>query len=352
MRILIIGAGAIGSLLGAKLALAGHTVVLVGRQPLVEAVRTSGLALSTPDGVTQIASVAAAESVADALAADDRFDLALLTVKAYDTEAVSDELRGVQRAHEFPPVLTLQNGVGNEEALAAALGADRVLSGAINTPVSVPAPGRVEVHRASYRIGLAPMAASALVEIAAETLSEAGFAVSRFADYRGLKWTKLLMNMLANASSAILDWTPAEVMAHPVSARLEAIAWQEALAVMAALRVRPVLLAGYPFPILAPVARSLPATWLARALRGFVSGGRGSKMPSLHIALIRGQPSEVGWLNGAVSQRGLALTIPTPVNACFNNLVAELTERQVNPATYRDDPDRLAAMCDRRQSPA
>ncbi len=55
-----------------------------------------------------------------------------------------------------------------------------------------------------------------------------------FTDYRRLKWSKLLMNLLANAQCAILDWTPAQVMADPTASRLEALAWQEAFAVMAA----------------------------------------------------------------------------------------------------------------------
>ena len=121
------------------------------------------------------------------------------------------------------------------------------------------------------------------------------------------------MNILANASCAILDWTPAHVMADPVASRLEARAWQEALAVMACLGVRPVTLAGYPFPLLAPVARRLPPDWLARGLRGTVSGARGDKMPSLHIALGVGRPSEVDWLNGAVARYGAQAGVPTPV---------------------------------------
>ena len=127
----------------------------------------------------------------------------------------------------------------------------------------------------------------------ADSLARAGFTVSLYTDYRGLKWTKLLMNILANAACAILDWTPAQVMGDPETAALEARAWQETLAVMSRRQIHVVALAGYPFPLFAPLARRLPPAWLARVLRGFVSGGRGSKMPSLQIALSSGKPSEV-----------------------------------------------------------
>ncbi|PKO21924.1 MAG: 2-dehydropantoate 2-reductase [Chloroflexi bacterium HGW-Chloroflexi-1] len=354
MRVLVIGAGAVGSLLGARLALAGHAVTLVGRPALVEAVRGRGLTLIEPDGCRRAAEVAVVGDIAAAFAESAHkpgfsekpglypfYDLALVTVKAYDTATVIVELTAATRTP--PPLLTLQNGVGNEEALAAAVGADRVLAGALNTPVSVPAPGHVQVHRPTYKIGLAPVAAGAAVDAVAAALTGAGFTVGCFADYRGLKWTKLLMNILANASSAILDWTPAQVMADPVASRLEAGAWQEALAVMAASAIRPVALAGYPFPLLAPLARRLPVAWLARGLRGFVAGGRGSKMPSLHAALNAGKRSEVGWLNGAVTRYGREAGVATPINARLTDILTASTEGRAVWDDYRGRPERLEA---------
>ena len=162
-------------------------------------------------------------------------------------------------ARQIPPLLTLQNGVGNEEALAEAFGADRIISGAIDTPVSVPAAGQVQVHRERFKAGVAPVGQGAPAAQAAGLLRDAGFTMDLFTDYRSLKWSKLLMNLLANAQCAILDWTPAQVMADPVASRLEALAWQEAFAVMAAKGIRPVAMAGYPLPLLAPIIRRLPA---------------------------------------------------------------------------------------------
>ncbi|MCX7707204.1 MAG: hypothetical protein N2204_04275, partial [Anaerolineae bacterium] len=148
MRVLVIGAGAVGSFIGARLALAGHEVTLVGRPALVEAVRGGGLTLIEPDGSRRTADVTAVPDIADAFAAisgsdepglpSETYGLALITVKAYDTAAVIAELA---TAVAVPPLLlTLQNGVGNEEALAEAFGSHRVVAGAIDTPISVPAP--------------------------------------------------------------------------------------------------------------------------------------------------------------------------------------------------------------------
>lgn len=351
MRILIIGAGAVGSFIGARLALAGYEVTLVGRPALVAAVSAEGMTLIEPSGARQTAQVAAVSSIAVALAGPHSgatsastapYDLALLTVKAYDTAATIAEIQATRA--QIPPLVTLQNGVGNEEALAEAFGAQQIIAGAIDTPVSVPAAGQVQIHRSRFRAGLAPVGHAAPLNQTAALLRAAGFDVQVFADYRALKWTKLLLNLPANAQCAILDRTPAQVMADPMAARLEARAWQEALAVIAHLNIRPVALAGYPLPLLAPLARRLPPNWLAVGLRQLVAGGRGSKMPSLHIALAEGKRSEVAWLNGAVVRFGREACVPTPVNTAFTDVLLALTAGQVGRAEYRGHPEKLAAL--------
>jgi 2-dehydropantoate 2-reductase len=133
-------------------------------------------------------------------------------------------------------------------------------------------------------------------------------------------------------------------MADPTAARLEALAWQEAFSVMAARGIRPVAIAGYPLPLLAPFVRRLPASWLARGLRGFVSGGRGSKMPSLHVALAGGKRSEVGWLNGAVARYGLTAGVPTPANRTLTGTLMALTSGETRQEEWRARPNALAAL--------
>ena len=348
MRVLIIGAGAVGTFVGARLALGGHDVTLVGRTGLAEAVRVGGLTLIEPSGSRHTTAVHAVADIAAAFTGSPSasssaspYDLALVTVKAYDTAGVIAELRAID-ARQLSPLLTLQNGVGNEEALVGAFGAAQIVSGAIDTPVSVPAPGQVQVHRERFKAGVAPVGQGAPVAAAAGLLQDAGFTTSLFADYRRLKWSKLLMNLLANAQCAILDWTPARVMADPTAARLEALAWQEAFAVMAAQGIRPVAMAGYPLPLLAPFVRRLPATWLARGLKGFVAGGRGSKMPSLHVALAAGRHSEVGWLNGAVAGYGRGAGVPTPVNDTLTDVLTTLSNGGAGREEWRGRPETIA----------
>jgi len=338
VQILIIGAGAVGSFIGARLALAGNRITLVGRPSIVEVAQRTGIRLVEPEGERQTPPLHAFTTLAEAFAAS-QVDLAILTVKAFDTTAVIDELRAA--VPEPPPLLSLQNGVGNEELLAKAFGPNRIIAGAIDTPLSLGAQGVVTAHRSRYRAGLAPVGPGAPVAETAALLGAAGLSVDRFVDYRRLKWSKLLLNLPANATCAILDWTPAQVMSNRGIAQLEARAWQEAFRVMAALRIRPVRLARYPLPLLAPLVPVLPASWLARGLATTVSGGRGSKMPSLHVALSAGKRSEVPWLNGAVAQAGAKAGIPTPVNDVLTSVLNALTRTPDDWNAWRNQPERL-----------
>lgn len=340
-RVLVIGAGAVGSWTGARLALSGARVTLVGRGPLVEAARSSGLRLSEPEGERQTRPLAAYAALGEALNAAE-YDLAILTVKAYDTAFVLSEIAATGVAP--PPVLSLQNGIGNEEALVAALGSDKVLAGAIETPLSVPQPGTVIAHRSRYRAGLAGIGPAAPVAEATAALARAGLSVDRFEDYRRLKWSKLLLNLPANAACAILDWTPAQLMAHPATAELEARGWQEAFRTMRAQGIAPVSLAGYPLSALAPLVPRLPASLLARGLRRTVAGGRGSKSPSLREALAAGKRSEVAWLNGAVAAAGVTARVPTPVNHALTDVLSAISQGRDDWSYWRDQPQRLTTL--------
>ncbi len=343
MRILIIGAGAIGCLVGGKLALTGQQVTLVGRAHTVAAVQEQGLQLVDSRGHHRIAEIRAVESIAAALAADS-YDLAVLTVKSYDTAAAIDEICQVARG-AAPPVLSLQNGVGNEDALAAGLGGANVIAGVITTPVTVLGPASVQVDKPAYSLGISPWQADvppALLDGARAALSAAGFSVKRYPDAQSMKWTKLLMNMMGNATCAILDMPPEQAFADNVLVDLEIDAWREALAVMQAAGVRPANLGGYPFRLLAAPIRTLPKPLLRSILRGKVGGARGGKMPSLHIDLHSGRKrNEVAWLNGAVVKKGEEVGVSTPVNRMLTDVLLRLIDDAERRARWRHNQARM-----------
>ena len=358
MNILVIGAGAIGCLVGGKLAQSGQTVTLVGRPRLCAAIQQRGLILRTRAGDTVVRTLQAVESIAAAFAPALSssgasslkilpYNLAILTVKSYDTATALNELTAALATHQLAPptMLSLQNGVGNEQAIAAAVGAERVIAGSITTPVSVPEPGIIHIEKPHHVVGISAWQGDpALVATIAAILSDAGFDTRIYPNAASMKWTKLLMNMVGNASSAILDESPAQLFRDPVLVDMEIAAWREALAVMRGLGVAPVNFGSYPFRWLAPLIRFAPNALLRPFLRSRVGGARGNKLPSLHIDLHHNKgKSEVDWLNGAVVRAGQQVSIATPVNAWLMDTLTALVNDPAARADWRKNHGRLVA---------
>ena len=336
MNTLIVGAGAIGCLVGGKLAQSGSSVTLAGRERFVAAVQANGLQIVDEmgshriDDITAVDSIAAAYGIPDSSRSDpastavsfpeDGYDVVIFTVKSYDTAGALAELLDAleESDNNLPAVFSLQNGVGNEEALAEAMHPENVIAGTITTPVSVLGPGHIRVDKPKYVVGISPWDLgnrSAPFLTLRQALLDSGFDVTEFADARGMKWTKLLMNMIGNATSAILDATPEQVFQDSDLVDLEIEAWREAFCVMSALGIESVDLESYPFAKLAPWIRRTPKAVLRPILRRQVGGARGGKMPSLHIDLYSDKgKSEVEWLNGAVVKQALHAGIRTPIN--------------------------------------
>jgi 2-dehydropantoate 2-reductase len=347
LDILIIGAGAIGALVGAKLAQAGHTVTLVGRPRFVAAVAQRGLLLQDEHGRHQILGTTPAVSVAEAFSSQETYDFTVLTVKSYDTATAVKELTQASPASTWPTVVSLQNGVGNEESIAQELGPASVIAGTITTPVSTVGSASMQVEKADYCVGLSPWhpAVSSVAYAAVQSaLTEAGFSVTPYADARSMKWTKLLMNMVGNATCAILDMPPDQVFADRLTANLEIEAWRETFAVIRKAGIAPANIGSYPFTLLAPMIRTMPLPILRRALRNSVGKARGGKMPSLHIDLENGRShSEVCWLNGATVRKGEEVGVATPVNRMLTEVLLRLVQNPSERDVWRHNPERLGA---------
>lgn len=335
--ILIYGAGAVGQFVGGTLALAGHDVTLLARPALREALGRGPLTIEREGAETLAVPVVAIGAVDESPRPPQ---LVILTVKSYDTAGALPDLRRLVAGGAT--VLTLQNGVGNEEALVAALGADAVRAGAITISVSAPQPGRVMRHTAKGGLGFAPLAGSGQdVEPLRALFAGTGLPVVTARTHRVLKWSKLLLNMLANAQSALLDLPPAALFADARLFAVERRAFLEARAVMRAAGIGLIDLPAYPVRALA-AAMALPPPLSRRLLAARVGGGRGAKMPSLwnDLAANKGR-SEAPWYNGAVVDLGARLGAPTPVNATLTRLLVAATADPDARSPFRGRPERL-----------
>jgi 2-dehydropantoate 2-reductase len=215
MRILVFGAGAVGSALGGMLASAGHAVTLLGRSAHMTAVRERGLAIEGIWGSHHVRVAATAGSCEEL--AGCPFDLVLVTVKSYDTASAAEAWRAL--GHAGVSIVSIQNGHGNTETLEAALGAGLVFGARIITGVEQPEPGRVVVTVSADDIRLGPPRGEpewmGRAREIADIFRDAGVPVSATDQFRAYLWSKILYNCALNPLGALLRATYGELANDP-----------------------------------------------------------------------------------------------------------------------------------------
>jgi 2-dehydropantoate 2-reductase len=336
MKFLCFGVGAIGTYIGGSLAASGQSVVFIDRPGVADLVRQRGLHLRYRDQEKGVNQPEVVGSLDEAMSRGP-FDAAILAVKSFDTSAVMNDAR---RFHEqMPAVLCLQNGVENETRIAEALGPEKVVFGTVTTAIGRGELGSITVEKLRG-VGVAvnhPLG-SGLVN----ALNAAGLKAKGYPDGPSLKWSKMLTNLLANASSAILDMSPAEIYSHPGLYRIEIKMYLEALAVMAAQSIEVCDLPGTPVRLLTWIIRSLPSAFSRPLLIQSLGRGRGGKMPSFHIDLYSGRGnSEVDFLNGAVVRFGSRFRVATPINHWLNQTLLAMTSGTMAKAEYARQPKKF-----------
>ena len=340
MNILVVGAGAIGGFIGGKLAAQYH-VTLFDRAPLVDAVRARGLRLVESEAEATVSNLAAFTTLDEIFAQMPRFDLAIVCVKAFDTPTAIQSLRPY--ADRIDRFLTPQNGVSNEDLLGAAFGRSKIISGTVLNPIAVPEIGVVRLEKAGRGIGLAQVESS--IAACVEVIRATQLPVRTYGDYRAMKWSKLILNLIGNATSAILDMPTRETFADRRVFKIEVALLREALAVMRAQSIGTVDLPGSPVRLLAFGIRFAPSFVLQRILQPMVAGGRGDKPPSLLVDMRSGKTqSEIDELNGAVVRAGETIGVKTPVNAALVGIMHDLLEGKADRAEWRRNVDRLVQL--------
>jgi len=336
LQVLSFGAGAIGTYIGGSLALQGHRVIFLERPEVAEELSQRGLQLTINDRTHAIPSPLVAGSLSQALDLGP-LDVALFALKSFDTGPALEMIAPL--ADRFPPVLCLQNGVDNESALAEILGSNKVIAGSVTSAIGRRAAGNIILERLR---GMGVAVGHPLSERLVDALSQAGLNARLYPEPASMKWSKMLTNLLANASSAILDMTPGEIFSHAGLYRLEIAQLREALKVMQALGIEVVDLPGTPVRLLAFAVEYLPMAISRPLLARAVGAGRGGKMPSFHIDLVSGRgKSEVDYLNGAVVRRAKELGIPAPANAMLNDTLLALTRQELPRDLYARQPDKF-----------
>lgn len=208
MHIVVLGAGAIGSVFGGLLAQAGHHVTLIGRPAHMEAIQKKGLLIDGIWGEYRISSLRCCTQLQDMPEAQRAAcEAALVTVKSYDTERVMAGSVGLLPASAV--FVSLQNGLGNIECIAAHAGPGRVIGGRVIFGVVFIEAGhvRVTVEADTTALGVPEggRVDPSLVETLAGLFTAAGLATVVTGRIEELLWAKMLYNCSLNALATILD---------------------------------------------------------------------------------------------------------------------------------------------------
>jgi 2-dehydropantoate 2-reductase len=302
MKIMIAGSGAMGCRYGAALFEAGNEVVLLdGWAEHVAAINSGGLRVTDESG-TRVVPVPAAPFPA----LTDPFDLVIVFTKATATAAVAAGASGAIGSSTL--LLTLQNGLGNVEALGAHAPADRLLAGVSMLGTELVGPGHITALGSGETLfgAVSPEGADGARRVGA-VLADAGLVTQVMEDPFAVIWAKVAFNCVMNTScaiasipvSALAGYDEFDALAVSILDEIEAVAAAEGVTVDKAAALR-----------------------LMKAQ--FDPAASGSHIASMLQDLMNGRPTEIAHLNGAIATRAAKHGIEAPVNALIARIVALL----------------------------
>ncbi|MBI4253806.1 MAG: 2-dehydropantoate 2-reductase [Candidatus Rokubacteria bacterium] len=334
MRIGIIGAGAIGSVVGGLLTRAGRDVTLIDQWPEhVETMKRDGLRLSGTCGEHRIPVTAL--HIHEAQLVQEPFDAVFVAVKSYDTEWAT--ALGCQYLRTPNGVVVdFQNGI-NDERVAAIAGRERTLGCVITIGAGMYEPGhamRTDSGAVGFKIGELDGRDTPRARDLVAVLNDVAPAKLTL-NLWGERWSKLTVNCMANPLAGLSGLGSAEVRSEPAPRRLAIRIAAEVIRVGRACghEVEPIFGIAAPRFVDAAEGRGLAAVEAEMAASvKFLSGGR----PSLLQDVMRRRRTEVEYLNGYVAARGRTVGVPTP----FNDAIVELFRRH-GVGTLTPDPKNL-----------
>ncbi len=301
-RVVVVGPGGVGAYFGGMLARDGAPVTMLGRpgEPgrHLETMARKGLRIETSAFDERVPVYVATDPAAVASA-----DLVLFCVKTVDTDTAAARIAPHVRPESA--LVDLQNGVDNPARLRAA-GLDPIPA-AVYVAAAVEAPGAV-THRARGDLVIGHPDRRADVRAVADRFERAGVGCRVSDDVDHELWRKLLVNVMANAISALTDASYADLAAFPSTWEVAEDVGREAVAVAAAM--------GQVFHVDEVIATSLA---ICRSV--------GPATSSTQQDLAAGRPTEIDALNGFIARRGAELGVDTPVNRVLTALVM-LRERR------------------------
>jgi 2-dehydropantoate 2-reductase len=298
--VLIVGTGALACLFAARLSATGVDITMLGtwREGLA-ALRMYGVTLVQPDGSQASYPVTVYDKPEEIPEAKN----ALVLVKSWQTERAARQLAECLSADGV--ALTLQNGLGNHDILAKSLGPERAAQGVTTTGATLLSSGRVRPGGE----GVVSIGEHPRLEPLLNILTSGGFKLEVLDDVAALIWGKLAVNAAINPLTALLKMPNGEVISRPSARQLSADLAREVAAVAEAQ--------GIHLPYSDPVA---------------ISEGVAEKTAENHSSMyqdiLRGAPTEIDAICGAVVAAGEKVGVSTPANYTMWKLIRAVVEGQ------------------------
>lgn len=297
-NILIVGTGALATLFAARLAQAGTQITMLGTWKAgLNALRKDGARLVDADGIEHQFEVQATDNPRDC----GGINHALVLVKAWQTEYVAGQLKECLANHGL--AVTLQNGLGNRELLAESLGSRRVALGTTTTGATLLGPGLVRVGGEGI-ISIERHPALGPLE---DALKSAKFNMKVVDDAQSLIWGKLVVNTAINPLTALLRVPNGKLLESPSAREMMGALAAETAHVAEAEKIH--------LPFSDPIAA---AEEVARKTAANHS--------SMLQDILRGAPTEIDAICGAVVKTAQKHTIDAPANWACWKLVKAVTE--------------------------
>lgn len=315
IRIGVFGAGSIGCYIGGRLATAGADVVLLGRARVCAEIEEHGLSLSDLNGWRgRVEASALTVSTDPACLADA--DIVLVCVKSRDTEEAGRTLAPIVRPDAV--IVSLQNGVSNEDRLSADLSGREVLAGMV--PFNV-----ARLEDGTYHQGtqgeLINAESARLRELLSPVAERAGLAVHFRTNMKAVLWGKLLMNL--NNAINMLSGQPLKAqLSQRAYRQCLALCMSEALSVVkAAGEVKPAAALPIPLDLLPALLRTPDFIFKRLAQRMLAIDPKARS--SMADDLAAGRAPEIDWINGEITALAARIGVAAPMNARMIELVKE-----------------------------
>jgi 2-dehydropantoate 2-reductase len=305
MKYLVMGAGALGSVFGGLLAEHGHDVTFVGADDHLLAMQKQGLTITGIWGEHRLGSVKAYYGTKDLSGA---YDVVLLSVKSYHTTAVITQT--LPFIHEKSLIFSIQNGLGNWDAIAHAVGWERTVGARVIFGAEIECPGtaRVTVYADKVLLGSPSGTAPAdIIEKVCDQFNDAGIPTALCETITSFLWGKVLYNCSLNALGAILNVPYGRLQETPEVMETMRRIIDEIFLVATSKGVKlPYENAQAYYKTLTEVQLPPTATHRSSMLQDMAKGGR---------------LTEIDALNGAISRYGREQGIPTPVNDVLTAII-------------------------------